>query len=200
MAGENRCFLFFKDTFKLQSVSVCCVLALNQICIVYNTPLKDETTHLPARGPQDAGWCACWWCLLLCPPFASCSLHSWGDLGNDLRAYFALLQSGRFQRSHMRWLWWHHWWIKAMPSRVQSQKWQRPSQEHFLLRLKATNHVLFQDIPVEHILNAKIRELSNKHGYCWFIALLLTFTLFVYSVKVSLDPLTIFQLREQVHQ
>lgn len=81
--------------------------------------------------------------------------------------------------------WWHHWCIKAMPSRVQSQKWQIPGQEHFLLRLKATNHLLFQDIPVEHIVNAKIRELNNKHGYYWFIALLLTFTLCLLSKSES---------------
>lgn len=159
-------------------------------------------TTVSQPSPQHAGWYSCWLCLLLCPPFASLSsFHSWAYLGNDLRAYFVPPQSGRFQRSHMRWLWGHHWCMKAMPGRVQSQNWQMPGQEHFLLRLKATNHLLFQDIPVEHIVNAKIRELNNKHGYYWFIALLLTFTLFVCSVKVSLDPLTVFQLRrEQVHQ
>lgn len=181
---------------------MCSVLALSRICIVITGLWKmpGETTHLSALSP--ARWVVLLW--VLSPTLPSLcffqSFHSWADLGNDLRAYFVLPQSGRFQRSHMRWLWWHHWCIKAMPSRVQSQKWQIPGQEHFLLRLKATNHLLFQDIPVEHIVNAKIRELNNKRGYYWFIALLLTFTLFVCSVKVSLDPLTVFQLREQVHQ
>lgn len=137
---ERGSFLFFKYTFKLQPVYVCHILALWQLYIICNMYLKDvkwaNTSVSPAPNTLNVDH------VLLCalPLLLRFFTNCWANLGNELGAYSLPAQSGWLQSFHVRWLWWHQWFIKARPSWVQSPKWQMPSQAYLLLRLEVINY------------------------------------------------------------